>query len=57
MGICAGTGEYLSWSITRDVPCTFPSHGSNSGAHGEAYSKHTHHFFLIVELPEMEVAL
>ena len=56
MGISAGTGEYLSWTILRDDPSTFPSHGNNSGAHGEPYSKHTHHFFRIVALPEMEVA-
>ena len=29
---------------------------SNSGARGEPYSKHTHHFFRIVSVPEMEVA-
>ena len=32
MGISAGTGEYLPWIIDRDVPCTSPSHGNNSGA-------------------------
>ena len=57
MGISAGTGEYLPWIITRDVPCTSPSHGNNSGAHGEPYSNHTHHFLLIVGLPEMEAAI
>ena len=56
MGIRAGTGEYLSWTILRDDPSTFPSHGNNSGAHGEPYSKHNVHFFLIVGLAEMEVA-
>ena len=54
MGISAGTGEYLSWTILRDGPSTFPSHGNNSGAHGEPYSKHNVHFFLMVYLPEME---
>ena len=39
MGIRAGTGKYLSWTILRDDPSTFPSHGNNSGAHGEPYSK------------------
>ena len=34
MDICAGTGNALPWVIARDVPCTFPSHGSNSGARG-----------------------
>ena len=56
MGISAGTGEYLPCIITRDVSFTSPSHGNNSGTHGEPYSKHTHHFFRIVHLPEMEVA-
>ena len=41
MGICAGTGNALPWVIVRDVPCTFPSHGSNSGARGGPYSMHT----------------
>ena len=57
MGICAITGEYLPWIIARDVPFTSPSHGNNSGAHGEPYSKHTHHFFRIVSVAEMEAAL
>ena len=56
MGICARTGEYLPWTIARDVPLISPSHGNNSGAHGEPYSKHTHHFFPIVGLAEMEAA-
>ena len=56
MGISAGTGEYLPWIIARGVPRTSPSHGNNSGAHGEPYSNHTHHFFLIVYHSEMEVA-
>ena len=56
MGICARTGEYLPWTIARDVPCTSPSHNINSEAHGEPYSKHTHHFFRILYLPEMEGA-
>ena len=56
MGISAGTGEYLPCVLDRDAPCTSPSHGSNSGAHGEPYSKHTHHFFLIVSVAEMEAA-
>ena len=56
MGIRAGTGEYLSWTILRDDPSTFPSHGNNSGAHGEPYSKHNVHFFLIMQLAEMEAA-
>jgi len=54
MGISAGAGESLPWIITRDVPFTSPSHCDNSGAHGEPYSKHMHHFFLIVRLLEME---
>ena len=57
MGISAGTGEYLPCVLDRDAPCTSPSHGSNSGAHWEPYSKHTHHFFRILYLPEMEGAL
>ena len=36
MGIWAGTGEALAWLIVGDVPFTSPSHGSNSGAHGES---------------------
>ena len=28
------------WVLARDVPSTSPSHGDNSGAHGEPYSKH-----------------
>ena len=28
------------WVLARDVPSTSPSHGGNSGAHGEPYSKH-----------------
>ena len=56
MGISAGTGEYLPCIIARDVPFISPSHGDNSGAHGEPYSKHTHHFFPIVSVAEMEVA-
>ena len=42
MGTWAGTGEALAWDIASDVPSTSPSHGSNSRAHGEPYSKHTH---------------
>ena len=53
MGISAGTGEYLSFTILMDNPFTFPSHGNNSGAHGEPYSKHNVHFFRILHLPEM----
>ena len=30
----AGIGKDLPWIIVRDVICTFPSHGSNSGARG-----------------------
>ena len=56
MGICVGIGDALPCTIARDVPFTSPSHGDNNGAHGEPYSKHTHHFFPIVSLPEMEVA-
>ena len=33
--IRAGTGNALHWAIDRDVSFTFPSHGSNSGAHRE----------------------
>ena len=44
MGTWAGTGEALAWDIASDVPSTSPSHGSNSGAHGEAYSMHTYAF-------------
>lgn len=39
MGICAVTANYLPWVVARDVPCTSLSHGSNSGSHGEPYSK------------------
>ena len=35
MGICARTGNVLPWVIVKDVPCTYPSHGSNSIARGE----------------------
>ena len=41
MGASAGTGEALAWAIASDVPSTSPSHGTNSGAHGEPYSTHT----------------
>ena len=34
IGICARTGNVLPWAIARDVSCTSPSHGSNSGARG-----------------------
>ena len=44
------------WVIARDVPSTSLSHGDNSGAHGEPYSKHMCGYFLIVSLAEMEVA-
>ena len=44
MGTWAGTGEALAWDIASDVPSTSPSHGSNSGAHGESYSTHTYAF-------------
>ena len=44
MGSWAGTGEALAWDIASDVPSTSPSHGSNSGAHGESYSMHTYAF-------------
>ena len=44
MGSWAGTGEALAWDIASDVPSTSPSHGSNSGAHGESYSTHTYAF-------------
>ena len=37
----AVTGEALALVIASDVPFTSSSHGINSGAHGEAYSKHT----------------
>ena len=36
MGTWAGTGEALAWDIASDVRSTSPSHGSNSGAHGES---------------------
>ena len=42
MGTWAGTGGALACGIVSDVHSTSPSHGSNSGAHGEPYSKHTH---------------
>ena len=44
MGTWAGTGEALAWDIASDVPSTSPSHGSNSGAHGESCSTHTYAF-------------
>ena len=42
MGTWAGTGGALAWVIVSDVPSTSSGHGSNSGAHGEPYSKQTH---------------
>ena len=37
----AVTGEALALVIASDDPVTSSSHDINSGAHGEAYSKHT----------------
>ena len=34
----------MAWDIASDVPSTSPSHGSNSGAHGESCSTHTYAF-------------
>ena len=36
LGSKAETGEALAWDIDSDVPSTFPSHGSNSGAYRES---------------------
>ena len=44
MGTWTGTGEALAWVIVSDAPSNFPSHGSNSSAHGELYSTHTLRF-------------
>ena len=40
-GVWAVAGEALALAIDSDVPFISPSHSINSGAHGEAYSKHT----------------
>ena len=42
--VWAVTGEALALATASDVPVTSSSHGINSGAHGEAYSKHTSAF-------------